>query len=57
MRKEFEAEQREAQQLAREEQAREMAFALDRKAMGQSRRRDAMGGAPEGRPKRARRRK
>jgi circadian clock protein KaiC len=55
MRKEFEAEEREAQQLAGEEQARETALALERKAMGQSRRSDAMGGAPEGRPKRERR--
>jgi circadian clock protein KaiC len=54
MRKEFEAEEREAQQLAGEEQARET-LALERKAMGQSRRSDAMGGAPEGRPKRERR--
>jgi circadian clock protein KaiC len=56
MRKEFEAKEQEAQRLAGEEQARETALALDREAVGQSRRGDAMS-APEGRPKRARRRK
>jgi circadian clock protein KaiC len=56
MRKEFEADEGEAQQLAREERVREATSVLDREALRRSRQRDAAG-ASAGRNKRQRRRK
>src|SRR5262249_8534019 len=48
MRKEFEAEEEEAERLGRQEQAREVVLQEDREAMGRSRQTDA--GNADGRP-------